>query len=57
MNVEVERNAKTKNLSYRIANHMSQINVTEYKTLIQNANIGGTYMLATQLSLHTPWFE
>ena len=54
MNVEgeVEGNAKTKIFSLFmdwIGDGMSQTKLTEYQTMHENACIGGTSMLATQV--------
>ena len=52
MNVEVKGNAKTKSrflVCSWIGDDLSQIKLTEYQTMHQNVNIGGTCMLATQV--------
>ena len=52
MNVEVKGNAKAKIFSLFmdwIGDGMSQTKLTEYQTMHQNASIGGTSMLATQV--------
>ena len=52
VNVAVKGNAKIKQrFSVRswIGDNMSQIKLTEYHTMHQNANIGGTCMLATEV--------
>ena len=49
MNVEVEGNAKTTILSSWIGDCMSQIKLTEYQTVHQNASVRSTCMLSTQV--------
>ena len=60
MNLEVEGNAKTKifNLFLDwIGDGMSQTKLTEYQTMHQNANIGGTCMLATKVCVWPSRFD
>ena len=62
MNIEeeVEGNAKTKIFSLFIdwiGDGMSQTKLTEYQTMHQNASIGGTSMLATQVCVWPSRFE
>ena len=49
LNVEVEGNVKIKIFSSWIGDGISQIKLTEFQTMHQNAYIGGTCMLATQV--------
>ena len=58
MNIEVEGMLKSKFLVCSwIGDGISQIKLTEYQTMHQNANIGGTCMLSTQVCVWPSRFE
>ena len=57
VNVEVEGNAKIKIFSSWISDGISQIKLNEYPTMHQNANLGGTCMLATKVCVRPSRFE